>query len=114
MKSRSLPFYLGRFRLAARQPLANKMVPNARRLVQKGWIGPRITLRVLRTSAPPKEPTVPAASLRPAVGTISFKLLAAWAWGDACAKFAGISRVLKGHVVLAPYPVMNFAIRLRE
>ena len=33
---------------------------------------------------------------------------------DACAKFAGISRVLKGNVVLAPYPVMNFAIRLRE
>ena len=49
-----------------------------------------------------------------AVGTISFKLLAAWARGDACAKFAGISRVLKGNVVLAPYPVMNFAIRLRE
>ena len=47
-------------------------------------------------------------------GTISFKLLAACRGGDACTKFAGVSRVLKGSVVLAPYPVMNFAIRLRE
>ena len=82
--------------------------PNATR--EAGFISPQIRrgLRLL-----PKEPTVPAASLRPHPRGDHF-VQSVPARGDACTKFAGIGRVFKGTVVLAPYPVMNFAIRLRE